>query len=61
MRSAAYDQDSVHFGEGIVTPTRTARMGRAGNALVYLLPHETSYVEFLRLRKVAPLSEFKLY
>ena len=31
---------------------RTARMGRRGSALVYLLPHEATYVEFLRLRKV---------
>ncbi len=31
---------------------RTARMGRRGHALVYLLPHEASYVDFLRLRKV---------
>lgn len=31
---------------------RTARMGRAGNALIYLLPHEIAYVDFLRVRKV---------
>ena len=31
---------------------RTARMGRTGNARIYLLPHEATYVEFLRLRKV---------
>lgn len=31
---------------------RTARMGRQGNALMYLLPHETGYVDFLRVRKV---------
>ncbi len=31
---------------------RTARMGRSGNALAYLLPHEAAYVEFLRIRKV---------
>ena len=30
---------------------RTARMGRKGNALLYLLPHEIGYVDFLRLRK----------
>lgn len=30
---------------------RTARMGRAGKALVMLLPHETPYIDFLRLRK----------
>ncbi|KAL3138555.1 hypothetical protein ABBQ32_006331 [Trebouxia sp. C0010 RCD-2024] len=35
---------------------RTARMGRAGKALVMLLPHETPYVDFLRLRKV-PMKE----
>ncbi|KAG2492424.1 hypothetical protein HYH03_009367 [Edaphochlamys debaryana] len=35
---------------------RTARMGRAGEALVLLAPHEEAYVEFLRLRKV-PLTE----
>ena len=32
---------------------RTARMGRTGNARIYLLPHEATYVEFLRLRKVS--------
>lgn len=31
---------------------RTARMGRAGAALALLLPHEMTYVEFLRVRKV---------
>lgn len=31
---------------------RTARMGRSGSAVAYLLPNEESYVEFLRLRKV---------
>ncbi|CAM6098676.1 unnamed protein product [Calypogeia fissa] len=35
---------------------RTARMGRSGNALVYLLPKEDTYVEFLRIRKV-PIEE----
>jgi len=35
---------------------RTARMGRSGNALVMLLPHEEPYVDFLRLRKVTSLS-----
>jgi ATP-dependent RNA helicase DDX55/SPB4 len=35
---------------------RTARMGRSGSALALLLPNESSYVEFLRLRKV-PLVE----
>jgi ATP-dependent RNA helicase DDX55/SPB4 len=35
---------------------RTARMGREGRAVVYLLPGEDTYVEFLRLRKV-PLTE----
>lgn len=31
-------------------------MGRSGSALVLLLPQETSYVQFLQLRKV-PLTE----
>ena len=31
---------------------RTARMGRAGSAVVLLLPHEEPYVAFLKLRKV---------
>lgn len=31
-------------------------MGRSGSALVLLMPHETSYVQFLQLRKV-PLTE----
>eukprot|EP01025_Chloroclados_australasicus_P069571 TRINITY_DN9839_c0_g1_i11.p1 TRINITY_DN9839_c0_g1~~TRINITY_DN9839_c0_g1_i11.p1 ORF type:complete len:497 (+),score=66.54 TRINITY_DN9839_c0_g1_i11:103-1491(+) len=35
---------------------RTARMGRSGDALVYLLPSELDYVEFLSVRKV-PMEE----
>lgn len=31
---------------------RTARMGRSGNALALLAPHEVQYVEFLKRRKV---------
>ncbi|EFJ12594.1 hypothetical protein SELMODRAFT_123861 [Selaginella moellendorffii] len=31
---------------------RTARMGRAGDALVFLLPKEDAYAEFLRIRNV---------
>eukprot|EP00002_Diphylleia_rotans_P037066 TRINITY_DN8245_c0_g1_i1.p1 TRINITY_DN8245_c0_g1~~TRINITY_DN8245_c0_g1_i1.p1 ORF type:complete len:626 (-),score=161.72 TRINITY_DN8245_c0_g1_i1:82-1959(-) len=31
---------------------RTARMGREGSAIVYLTPHEDTYIEFLRVRKV---------
>jgi ATP-dependent RNA helicase DDX55/SPB4 len=31
---------------------RTARMGREGSALVYLAPHESSYVEFLKVRHI---------
>ncbi|KAL4433585.1 hypothetical protein ABPG75_000026 [Micractinium tetrahymenae] len=38
---------------------RTARMGRSGNAVVYLLPHEASYVDFLRVRKI-PLQQAPL-
>ena len=36
---------------------RTARMGRKGSALAFLLPQETSYVDFLCLRRVS----FKLW
>ncbi len=35
-------------------------MGRSGNALVMLLPHEEPYVDFLRLRKVISLSAVSL-
>ncbi|GIL48809.1 hypothetical protein Vafri_5230, partial [Volvox africanus] len=35
---------------------RTARMGRQGNAVVYLQPHEEAYAEFLTLRKI-PIAE----
>ncbi|BBN10585.1 ATP-dependent RNA helicase DDX55/SPB4 [Marchantia polymorpha subsp. ruderalis] len=38
---------------------RTARMGRSGNALVYLLPKEDAYAEFLRVRRV-PIEELSL-
>ncbi|EPS62883.1 hypothetical protein M569_11905, partial [Genlisea aurea] len=37
---------------------RTARMGRQGSAIVFLLPKEEAYVEFLRIRNV-PLEERK--
>ncbi|GLT78900.1 hypothetical protein SLA2020_504180 [Shorea laevis] len=37
---------------------RTARLGRQGSAIVFLLPKEEAYVEFLRLRRV-PLQERK--
>ncbi|XP_057826650.1 DEAD-box ATP-dependent RNA helicase 18 [Cryptomeria japonica] len=37
---------------------RTARMGRSGNALVFLLPKEDAYVEFLRIRRI-PIQERK--
>lgn len=41
---------------------RTARMGRTGHALTLLLPHETPYVDFLRIRKVrAPLNRLEPY
>ncbi|CAL8464167.1 g3702 [Coccomyxa elongata] len=36
---------------------RTARMGRSGRALTFLLPHEAAYVEFLRIRKVPMVEE----
>lgn len=35
---------------------RTARLGRQGTAIVFLLPKEESYVEFLRIRRV-PLQQ----
>ncbi|KAI4306875.1 hypothetical protein L6164_030117 [Bauhinia variegata] len=35
---------------------RTARLGKQGHAIVFLLPKEESYVEFLRIRRV-PLQE----
>ncbi|XVF84068.1 hypothetical protein PTKIN_Ptkin16aG0545000 [Pterospermum kingtungense] len=37
---------------------RTARLGRKGSAIVFLLPKEEAYVEFLRIRRV-PLQESK--
>ncbi|XP_073104473.1 DEAD-box ATP-dependent RNA helicase 18 isoform X2 [Elaeis guineensis] len=35
---------------------RTARIGRQGSAVIFLLPKEDAYVEFLRLRRI-PLKE----
>lgn len=35
---------------------RTARMGRQGSAIVFLMPKEEAYIEFLRIRRV-PLVE----
>ncbi|KAF7148947.1 hypothetical protein RHSIM_Rhsim03G0147200 [Rhododendron simsii] len=37
---------------------RTARMGRQGSSIVFLLPKEEAYIEFLRIRRV-PLEERK--
>ncbi|KAK3019520.1 hypothetical protein RJ639_003192 [Escallonia herrerae] len=39
---------------------RTARLGRQGSAIVFLLPKEEAYVEFLRIRRV-PLEERKCF
>uniref|UniRef100_A0A7N4PZ62 ATP-dependent RNA helicase n=1 Tax=Sarcophilus harrisii TaxID=9305 RepID=A0A7N4PZ62_SARHA len=38
---------------------RTARIGRAGSALVFLLPMEESYVNFLSINQKCPLQEMK--
>lgn len=35
---------------------RTARMGRSGNALAFLLPHEDAYVDLLAQRRI-PLTQ----
>ncbi|XP_057523265.1 DEAD-box ATP-dependent RNA helicase 18 [Amaranthus tricolor] len=37
---------------------RTARLGKQGSAIVFLLPKEEAYVEFLRIRRI-PLEERK--
>ncbi|XP_008808033.2 DEAD-box ATP-dependent RNA helicase 18-like [Phoenix dactylifera] len=39
---------------------RTARIGRQGSAIVFLLPKEDAYVEFLQLRRI-PLKERKCF
>ncbi|KAG1371525.1 DEAD-box ATP-dependent RNA helicase 18 [Cocos nucifera] len=39
---------------------RTARIGRKGSAVIFLLPKEDAYVEFLRLRRI-PLKERKCF
>ncbi|XP_074061528.1 ATP-dependent RNA helicase DDX55 isoform X4 [Macrotis lagotis] len=39
---------------------RTARIGHAGSALVFLLPMEESYVNFLSINQKCPLQEMKL-
>lgn len=39
---------------------RTARMGRSGNALVFLLPKEDAYVEFLKIRRI-PIDKKEKY
>ncbi|XP_004595466.2 ATP-dependent RNA helicase DDX55 [Ochotona princeps] len=39
---------------------RTARIGRGGSALVFLLPMEESYVNFLAINQKCPLQEMKL-
>ncbi|XP_053444719.1 ATP-dependent RNA helicase DDX55 isoform X2 [Nycticebus coucang] len=39
---------------------RTARIGRGGSALVFLLPMEESYINFLAINQKCPLQEMKL-
>uniref|UniRef100_A0A673VMD6 ATP-dependent RNA helicase n=1 Tax=Suricata suricatta TaxID=37032 RepID=A0A673VMD6_SURSU len=39
---------------------RTARIGHGGSALVFLLPMEESYVNFLEINQKCPLQEMKL-
>ncbi|XP_077968486.1 ATP-dependent RNA helicase DDX55-like [Styela clava] len=38
---------------------RTARIGRKGNALIFLLENEQSYVEFMQINQKAPIFEYK--
>ena len=38
---------------------RTARMGREGKSLLFLLPTEIAYVEFLRLNQAAMVTEYR--
>ena len=47
---------SPPFARGASLSSELAHVGRAGSALALLAPHETAYVEFLRLRRV-PLTE----
>jgi ATP-dependent RNA helicase DDX55/SPB4 len=37
---------------------RTARSGREGNALIYILPNEECYVNFLNINQKVPLNKF---
>lgn len=37
---------------------RTARMGREGKSLLFLLPTEIAYIEFLRLNQAAMVTEY---
>nr|CAB3237243.1 ATP-dependent RNA helicase DDX55-like [Phallusia mammillata] len=39
---------------------RTARVGRKGNALVFLLESESAYVDFVEINQKAPMVEFPL-
>ena len=40
---------------------RTARMGRSGKALVLLMPHEVTYIQFLHLRQVSTFPDHALW
>ncbi len=37
---------------------RTARSGREGNAIIFLLPNEDSYVNFLLINQQCPLESY---
>ena len=47
-------QDPSYFVHRI---GRTARMGRRGKAIVFIIPEEDTYVEFLRVKKVPMVEE----
>jgi ATP-dependent RNA helicase DDX55/SPB4 len=38
---------------------RTARQGREGNAIIFLLPNEDTYVNFLAINQQVPLEDYK--
>ncbi len=41
----------IHFSAFVHRCGRTARIGHTGNALVFLTPHEDSYVNFISINQ----------
>uniref|UniRef100_A0AC11DVP0 DEAD-box helicase 55 n=1 Tax=Ovis aries TaxID=9940 RepID=A0AC11DVP0_SHEEP len=60
LRNHKQEKHLVFFSAFVHRCGRTARIGHGGSALVFLLPMEESYINFLAINQKCPLQEMKL-